>query len=57
MMEWLSKRLGFTYSMSEPPDKKYGSINEDGIGNGMVGQLMDCVSCHSVISSLFLRDV
>ena len=44
MMEWLAKEIGFTYNMSEPADLKYGSINEEGVGNGMVGQLMDCVS-------------
>ena len=44
MMESLKKKLGFTYTMSEPTDMKYGLINENGEGNGMVGELMNCVS-------------
>ena len=44
LMEWLAEELEFTYTMSEPHDLKYGSINEDGEGNGLVGQLMNCVS-------------
>ena len=49
MMEWLSGDLQFNYTMSEPPDLKYGSVNESGIGNGMVGQLMNCVSFADLI--------
>jgi hypothetical protein len=42
MIDWLSKDLNFTYTMSEPPDLKYGSVNESGTLSGMVRQLVDC---------------
>ena len=44
IMEEISKDLGFTYKMYEPKDLKYGSVFENGTGNGMVGELMRCVS-------------
>ena len=44
MMNWIAKEMQFTYTMSVPPDKKYGLVNKSGEGNGMVGQVMRCVS-------------
>ena len=44
MMEWLANELRFTYTMSTPPDERYGSVKDNGTGTGMVGQLMNCVS-------------
>ena len=43
ILERLSQEIGFTYTISHPPDGKYGTVNEHGEGNGMVGQLMNCV--------------
>jgi ABC-type amino acid transport substrate-binding protein len=42
ILEWLAREIGFTYTMSEPHDLKYGSVNEDGESNGLVAQLMNC---------------
>ncbi|XP_062504664.1 glutamate receptor 4-like [Corticium candelabrum] len=42
MMNWIAKEMQFTYTMSVPPDKKYGLVNKSGEGNGMVGQVMRC---------------
>ena len=31
--------LNFTYTAINPPDSQYGSMNDDGTWNGMVGEL------------------
>ena len=44
MMEAISKDIGFEYKMYEPEDLKYGTVDANGVGTGMVGELMRCVS-------------
>ncbi len=33
--------MNFTYTVRQPPDKKFGSMDHQGQWNGMVGQLAD----------------
>ncbi|XP_062504265.1 glutamate receptor ionotropic, kainate 2-like isoform X2 [Corticium candelabrum] len=43
ILEWLVDDLGIEYTIYEPPDGKYGTVdNETDVGNGMVGELMEC---------------
>ncbi len=44
MMEWLAAEIGISYTLKENPYLKFGSVDENGVGNGMVGELMNCVS-------------
>ena len=54
-MEEISKSLRFEYAMHLPKDLKYGSIDEDGVGNGMVGELMRCVSIIRILTCLIAK--
>ena len=46
MMDWLAADMGITYTMKENAQLKFGFINENGVGNGMIGELMNCVSAN-----------
>ena len=39
MLNQISKKLNFTYSVHEPPDGKYGNEQSDGSFNGMIKQV------------------
>ena len=39
VLEELSRLLNFSYTVSVPPDGKWGALEDDGSWSGMVGQL------------------
>ncbi len=41
ILEAMRVILNFTYTVKQPPDKSWGSVNENGDWNGMVRQLID----------------
>ena len=44
LLEQLAKMLRFTYKIYPSPDGQYGGITENGIWNGMIGELVNKVS-------------
>jgi glutamate receptor delta-2 subunit len=46
VLDALSNYLGFNYEIYVAPDHKYGSPQEDGTWNGLVGELVFKVRIH-----------
>jgi len=40
LIEMIAKEIKFEYELYEPPDKSYGSVNEHGVWNGMIQELI-----------------
>lgn len=43
MLQELAKSFNFTYNLIEAPDRKFGSVDENGEWNGLVRMVMDKV--------------
>ncbi len=41
----IKENMGFQFTLSEPPDGMYGSMQADGTWNGMIDELKKDVSC------------
>lgn len=52
VLDALSNYLGFNYEIYVAPDHKYGSPQEDGTWNGLVGELVFKVSIYLFITYL-----
>lgn len=53
VLDALSNYLGFNYEIYVAPDHKYGSPQEDGTWNGLVGELVFKVRIHLSHSQTF----
>lgn len=51
LIDELSKSLGFNYSFHTNPDDSPGSPDANGNWNGMIGELLDGVSCFLISTS------
>lgn len=53
LLEELSSRIGFNFTIEPPPDNKYGALNETtGEATGMIAELLNCVSICSFMVCL-----
>lgn len=55
VLDALSNYLGFNYEIYVAPDHKYGSPQEDGTWNGLVGELVFKVSTYLFIMHLKVK--